>query len=184
MFKTANILSMLLLLVCLGLGDGAAIAAGADADAELVRLESAFLYQFTKFLEWEQPGEGDFVIVVVGRDRFIEALNGYAKQGKKFSGRSLRVVSASARASVARVDMLLIDTDSTPEITKALSDNRNCGCISVTTKAGQTKIGAAISFVRREDSTVGFTINPDAAVKNKVTIGSQLRNLAQSEGED
>lgn len=157
----------------------AACACAFAQDLSEHQVKAAFLYNFTKFVQWPAesfPGpQAPVNLCIAGR----EALGGGidALHGKPVQGRELRV-RRSVRAEDLKTCHVLFVPDSkeapAPELLRAA---RSSPVLTVGEADGFASSGGIVGFVLREER-VHFEINPDAAARANLAISSQLLRLA------
>jgi hypothetical protein len=143
-------------------------------------VKAAFLYNFTRFVEWPPESLGDadepFVIAVLGRDPFGPVLDGTVA-GKTVAGHRIEVRRA-ARVDDARDAQIVFvcasERASAPAILKALE---RPGVLIVGDSDGFADCGGTINFVLQE-RRVRFEINPASVEQARLKMSSQLLKLA------
>jgi uncharacterized protein DUF4154 len=143
-------------------------------------VKAAFLYNFTRFVEWPPESLRDtsepFVIAVLGRDPFGPVLDDTVA-GKTVAGHRIEVRRASRVEDVADAQMVFISASeraSAPAILKALD---RPGVLTVGDTDGFAGYGGTINFVLH-DRRVRFEINPASAEQAGLKMSSQLLKLA------
>lgn len=149
------------------------------------RVKAAYLFNFTKFVEWPSAAfdnESSFSICIAGRNPFGSALSS-TLMGETAAGfpLSARVVNAGAAAS-CHVLFVPRGVPAAPYLRRAAM----APVLTVGESPGFVKEGGAINFVL-EGGRVRFEINPQAAERAQLKISSRLLQLglgAGSQGED
>ncbi|HRI43186.1 MAG TPA: YfiR family protein [Fimbriimonadaceae bacterium] len=162
----------------------AAVLAGTRAEAQSVQNEydvkAAFIYNFTKYIEWPSsalPGNAPIVIGIVGRDPFGRSID-VLLQGKTVSGRSLRVSRLNwGDDEVMNCHVLFVSAGSFDPA--RLAKLRGRPILTVGESPGFTAKGGIINFVI-EGGRVRFDVNPDLANAAGIQISSKLLSLARS----
>jgi hypothetical protein len=142
-------------------------------------IKAAFLYNFTKFVQWppEALADGDAVVVaVLGEDPFGLALE-RAFQGKTVQDHPVVIRRFEQLADVKRCHVLFV---AAPEAGRIAAIVKLLGAQPVLT------VGEGDDFVRRggiiafgmEANKVRFEINLDAAERAGLKISSELAKLA------
>lgn len=162
----------------------ASLLGGAQAGAQAVQNEydvkAAFIYNFTKYIEWPPsalPGNTPIVIGIVGRDPFGRSIDELL-QGKSVSGRSLRVRRLNwGDDEITSCHVLFISSGSFDPV--RLAKLRGRPILTIGESPGFTAKGGIINFVI-EGGRVRFDVNPDLANSGGIQISSKLLSLARS----
>jgi hypothetical protein len=143
------------------------------------QVKAAFLYNFTKFVQWPAEAfatsQAPLVVCVPARDVPGVALESI--EGKQAQGRELRVRRVVRLDEARTCHVLFI-----PEALEAHSADwlravRLLPVLTVGESDGFAESGGVIGFVSREDR-VQFEINPEAAARANLRVSSQLLRLA------
>lgn len=173
------------LLGCVLLAAGAPLgaAAGAEVSREY-QIKAAFLFNFTKFVEWPPDHFADaqtpIVIGVAGRDPFGGALAATVA-GRAVDGRPIEIVPIASLADLPRVDLLFITATEDKRLIERLEPLNQMGVLTVGESPQFAAAGGAITFVLRDDK-VRFDINVAAIESSGLRISSKLLSLASSGG--
>jgi hypothetical protein len=142
-------------------------------------VKAAFLYNFTKFVDWppETLANGEpLIVAVVGEDPFGPALE-RAFQGKRVQEHALVIRRFDQLADVQRCHVLFV---------AASESGRLPALVKLLAAQAVLTVGEGDAFVRRggviafgmEDNKVRFQINLDAAEHAGLKISSELAKLA------
>jgi len=171
---------MLLLLAGLLLTDEQ-VAFSADAPvSKEYQLKAAFLYNFTKFVEWPShrfaQTNSPIVIGVLGRNPFGDELEKIVKD-RKVNGRDILVTNITASAGVKAVHMVFISAGEEELWRETLASLRNTAVLTVGESAVFARTGGMINFTLQADK-VRFEINQDPAETAGLKLSAQLLKLA------
>jgi hypothetical protein len=157
-------------------------AAGADARtpaADEWQIKSAFIYNFTKFVEWPEAALGGpaqpIVIGVLGDKPLAEQLAALVA-GRNVNGRSIEVKPVRT-ASEARTTQLLFVTAAAESRYAAMRDELADSPVLTVGETPSFSVTGAIGFVQ-EGEKLRFEINVDIAERSHLKISSQLQKLA------
>jgi len=164
----------------LGSAWGSARLAQADSGSlpESV-VKSAYLYQFTHFVEW--PGEAfdgseaPVVICVLGEDPFGPALDTLTK--KTSQNRRLVVQRFKRIQDLDACHVLFMSASEQPRTAQVLSTLALRHVLTVSDVEGFAQAGGVIEFVH-EENRIRFAVNVGAAKKAGLRISSKLLSLA------
>ena len=149
-------------------------AAAAEYDAK-----AAFLYNFTKFVEWPEAAFYDdlssFRLCVLGDDPFGDGLKMIAQQ--EVAGRKLALWRVSAMSDPSGCQILFVSRSERQRLPQILAAVRGAPVLTVADTAGFLEKGGIVNFVL-EGSRVRFEINQQAAEQSRLKISSKLLRLA------
>lgn len=149
------------------------------AAAPEYEVKAAFLYNFTKFVEWPPDvlaRNSSLNVCVLGEDPFGTVLN-RTVEGKRVHERPIRVARVVDVADVPRCQVLFISTSERRELTRLLPAISGLSILTVGEMASFAQEGGMIGFTA-EDHRVRFEINNEAAARAGLQISSQLLKLA------
>lgn len=170
-------LPLILIFLCTGL-QRSAIAQEGDRSVE-GKLEAAFLYQFTKFIEWPSTAlGGDFKVVVLG-DRELATLVTATMEGKSVGTAVIQTTYRESLAGLAKAPQILVlPQGSHPKILEDLKKLNPEGCLVVSFGAGMGVAGAHVNFYLQDDH-LKFEINKAAADLSHLIFSAQILRLGQ-----
>lgn len=169
-----------LLLLALA-GAGAGRAAESAGPAQEHQLKAAFLYNFTKFVDWPprrfaRP-ESPLIIAVLGKNPFADAVRELARD-RRVNGRPVHFRRLDTPEAAAReAHLVFIPAAEEARYAPALAALHAAGVLTVGESAGFAAAGGAITFVMQEDK-VRFVINLAAAQAAQLRVSAQLQKLA------
>lgn len=144
-------------------------------------VKAAFLYNFTKFVEWPAEKFADtnapIIIGVLGLNPCGEVLAETVKD-RKVNGRGIRVRQISTVAEVKELHLLFIT---------AVETNRFEGLEAALREGAVLGVGESETFLTRggtirfalEDDKVRFEVDLDSAGRAQLKISAQLLKLAR-----
>lgn len=159
----------------------AAVATGAGAQPSEDEVKAAFLYSFTKFVEWPErslgPADAPFAFCLLGESPLGEPLE-EAVLGKRVRGRPAVVRRTSELAELGECGLLFVgrsEAGRVPEIVAALRDRP---VLTVGDHQGFVGAGGMVELVLRE-RRVQFRIDQSAAARAGLTVSAKLLGLAE-----
>lgn len=166
----------LLLAICSLLMGGKAQAESTEAE-----LKAAFVYGFTKYVEWPaetlQASPESFELCLLGdRNAFFEALSDL--KGKSVNNRPLRVREVSHADNFKSCQILVLTDNEAGHFESVLRRLSGMPLLTVNGSSRFLQAGGVISLVS-EDNKMRFDINLAAAQKNKLVLSSNLLKLAR-----
>jgi hypothetical protein len=177
---TARLLVLLALTLLLPLGARASLILSQNSAKEY-EVKAAFLFNFLRFVDWPNDASGgDYVIGVVGRDPFGSALE-KTVQGKKVNGRGVVVKRLAWTGDLKKVHILFVPEGETSRGADELRSLRGSPVLVVGESPDFARSQGVVNFYLA-GNTIRFEINPDAAKKSRLTISSQLLQLAKITG--
>ena len=151
--------------------------AGAQVAAPEYDVKAAFLYNFTKFVEWPASAfsDGALRLCVMGDDPFGKTLQTVA--GEEVAGHKLIVLSTEKLSDPAGCQVLFISRSESERMPQILSSLRDVPVLTVGDTRGFLEKGGMINFTF-EGSKVRFEINQESAERAGIKISSKLLRLA------
>ncbi len=160
----------------------ALLLAGAGALAQGLseqQVKAAFLYNFTKFVQWPAEAfaapQSPLVLCIPGREPLAGGLD--SVQGNTVQGRELRIRRAIRPDEVKACHVLFVPEAQEAGANELLRASRTLPVLTVGEVEGFAQAGGIVGFVSRDDR-IQFEINPDAAARANLRISSQLLRLA------
>lgn len=141
---------------------------------------SAFLYNFTKFVEWPAERFGDAaepIVMGVFGESFIAEELAAVVDGRKVNGRSIVVMRVVTLAEVRRVHVVFVAAAQESRFATIRPAMLEAGVLTVGESAAFLAEGGAIRFVM-DGVRLRFEINISAAQRARLKISSQLQKLA------
>lgn len=162
------------------LGTNAALHSQPPASKEY-QLKAAFLYNFTKFVEWPAPtwleSKSPIVLGVFGGNPFGASLE-QAVQGRSVNGRPLIVRTVTSVAEARSTHLLFVAAGvSDQDLRELQTAVAGLPVLTVGETTSFAKLGGMITFVLQEDK-IRFEINVGSAQRAGLKISSQLQKLA------
>lgn len=157
------------------------------AQADITReqaLKAAFLYNFTKFVEWPPerfPDPQSPIVIALFKEGPVKAELERITQGRKVGGRPIAVKLVQSAAQAASAHVLFIGNDEEGLLSKDQIENLHRGGV-LTVGASQdfAALGWLITFVLEGDK-MRFQINLYAAEHANLKISAQLLKLATTD---
>jgi hypothetical protein len=82
---------------------------GANASAQLAKSQAAYIYNFTRFIEWPaSAGSGDFVIGVLGKNTEIAKELNASSTGRNVGGKSVKIVEFANADEIQSCQILFV----------------------------------------------------------------------------
>jgi uncharacterized protein DUF4154 len=143
-------------------------------------IKAAFLYNFTKFVEWPPAAFPDahspLKICVLGEDPFGKTLRALMDEG--VGGRPVSLLRLDSLNNPAACHVLFISRSEKDRLPDVLESLRDVPVLTVGDTKGFLDQGGIIDFVL-EGAKVRFEINQEAAERVGIRISSKLLALAR-----
>jgi hypothetical protein len=153
----------------------------AKASTEDAPLRSAFIFQFTKYIEWPTNSE-QFLIDVIGDQELFEAIKSNTS-GKKVGESTITVRFTNSEnfssSQFLKSQIVILPTGSTKEIRSNLASLKKLSVLTISYGDGMAADGSIINFIM-SDNHLRFEINQQAAENKKIKIRSQLLRLGKA----
>lgn len=144
------------------------------------QIKAAFLYNFTRFVEWPEHAFGNradpIVIGVLGDESIVTDLRALVA-GRKVNGRSIAVRSVATADEAADAQVLFVATGATLPIAELAAALAHRPVLTVGEAPGFADAGGAIQLVE-QSGKLRFEINMAAAGRANVKVSSELQKLA------
>lgn len=182
--RTSRIVTVTLLLFAFAasvLSCATAAAGQSDDRPGEYDVKAAFLFNFTKFVEWPDSAFDDaqapIVIAIIGDDPFGDSLAGIIA-GQKVQGRSIVVRERHFGEDLRHCQVLFISASERKRSAEILANVHDASVLTVSDIDGFAEAGGAIEFVLQE-KRVRFVVNLDAAKQSKLHVSAKLLALAR-----
>jgi hypothetical protein len=148
-----------------------------QVSAQKEKLQTAFIYQFTKLIEWcPSYKSGDFVIGVLGSSSISSELA--SLKGKMVASQSIVIKTLSSVSEIDKCQIVFLPSAKSGQLNSVNSKIGSACTLVITEKPGLGNEGASINFVE-EGGKIGFEINKTAFSKHSLIINSKLLTLAK-----
>ncbi len=166
-------LSRLLFLVMVGLSGTAAMAQEQEREANL---KAVFIYNFTKYIEWDNTNDdNEFIIGVIGTSAVSTSLIEIAK-ANMVNNKPIVIRHFDKPEDIEYCHILFIPQH-LPYPLHSILDRVNKEVLTVSEEPGSAKAGTAFNFVIVNDK-LKFEANLKAIYSAGLKAGSQLLKLA------
>lgn len=145
--------------------------------AQKEQIESGYIYQFTKYVNWpDSYRSGNFIIGVLGGGAIVNHLNGLASS-KKVLNQNIKIKTFPSAGSITKCNILFIPAAYSGQFMAAKGAIGSGSTLIITENPGMAQQGAAINFVQKGGKVL-FEINQGAFSSHGLGISTQLVNLA------
>jgi len=142
-------------------------------------LKAAYLYQFLRFVQWDNNFEEKisdaYYITILGDEELVSYFDPILK--KKVLGRNLVVKSVKSIKDVELSHILYISSESFLNDGKIPESIKNSGMLLVGETVNFSERNGIIGFYKK-DGRIKFSINNGIAKESKIKISSKLLVLA------
>ena len=148
-------------------------------DAEEYQIKAAYLYQFTRFVEWPASSfkspEADFELCVIGVDRFGVALSQLTQ--KSYNDHNIVLHFLKLADQVRDCQIIYISSSEVNHEAAILAKVVNAPVLTVSSLPGFVEHGGIIGFIY-SDNHIRFTINRGACEHHDLVCGAKLLEVA------
>jgi len=158
----------------------ASAANAAGPSAQEAQIMAAFLYNFTKFVEWPADrfsNAAEPIVLGVFGESFITEELAAVVDGRKVNGRRIVVRRVVTLAEVRQVHVVFVAATQESRFATMRPAMLEAGVLTVGESAAFLDEGGAIRFVLDRER-LRFEINMSAAQRAHLKISSQLQKLA------
>lgn len=144
-------------------------------------IKAAFLYNFTKFVDWPagafDTASGAFRVCVLADDAFVRQLDATLR-GETVRGRPIELASADAVGTGRRCHLVFFAGSRTEPSSRLLPSLRRTAVLTVGESPRFLEQGGAIAFIR-ENNRVRFDVNMLAIEEAGLSVSSKLLRVAR-----
>ena len=154
--------------------------AAAQGKPDEYQIRAAFLYNFTKFVEWPPDGLGassPFVIGILGEDPFGAVLDDIVRD-KSWNGHRIVLKRLSAGGNFHGCQILYISNSERTEVPRILASLKGERVLTVGEFDRFLRQGGSVAF-EIENDLVKIAINLRAAEANGMKLSSRLLAVAR-----
>ena len=159
---------------------GQVAAATADTVSREYQVKAAFLYNFTKFVEWPSQHfaneDRPLVIGVLGRNPFGGELE-QITWGRRVNGREITIAFIDTAAAAAAADLVFVCAGEESRFEAMSTALRQAQVLTIGESPRFADAGGMITFLREADK-IRFAVNRDSAERAGLKISAQLLKLA------
>ena len=160
-------------------------ASGADGDELLPALKVAYVYNFTRFIEWPAAApDRPFVIGVIGDPAMEGHLRLLEREGKRVGGRPVAIRGFARPEDLEPTDILFVGGAAEPWLDTIMRRTAGKPTLLVGDTPGFAGRGVAIELFRKRDvfgksERLRFRIAPAALKDRGLTVSAQLYDVAE-----
>lgn len=148
-----------------------------NAQGQYRRLQSIFIYNFTKQIKWpEESKKANFVIGVLGNSPLEAELRDMGRR-KRIDQRPIRIEQYEAVSDIGTPNILFIPESKTSALPAVNRELNGAHTLTISEKAGAAQKGCIINFVL-DNNRLKFELNTSLAKKHGLEITSYLKSLA------
>ena len=138
-------------------------------------LKAAFIYNFTKYIDWNSGNAEEFTIGIIGNSSIYEPLNEIAST-KMAGNKKIVIRRFNTPDEITDCNILFIPSDNPYSIFSILSHTTK-GMLTISETPGYAKMGTCINFVVNKDK-LKFEANVKSIFDAGLKASSQLLKLA------
>jgi len=160
-------------------------AEAAVGDERLAELAVAYIYNFTRFIEWPRaPAGRPFVIGVIGDPAMEQALRVLEADGKRVAGRRIEVRGYGRPDAIGSCEMLFVGAGAGAQLDAIVRKTAGKPTVLIGDTPGYVGRGAAIELFRKPDifrktERLRFRIDPEALQGRGLVVSAQLYDVAE-----
>ncbi|MBS1556052.1 MAG: YfiR family protein [Bacteroidetes bacterium] len=137
---------------------------------------SMMVFNFSKYVQWPDNGNGEFVIGVVGNEEIYKTLSTWYS-GKPKGAKKFVIKSFKNAAEVQDCQILFIDKSKSGEFETANAKVKGKGTLVITDRNGLGAKGSCINF-KTVDDKLKFELNQAAIETSNLKVSSALTSMA------
>ncbi len=181
--RGGRLLAAALLVLCTLL---APAVPGADGDELLPALKVAYVYNFTRFIQWPAAApDRPFVIGVIGDPAMAGHLRALEREGKRVDGRPIAIRDFARPEDLeSPIDILFVGSGAAEWLDAIRGRTAGKPTLLVGDTPGFAGRGVAIELFRKPDifgksERLRFRIDPAALKDRGLTVSAQLYDVAE-----
>ncbi|MFC1650877.1 YfiR family protein [Candidatus Latescibacterota bacterium] len=141
------------------------------------RVKSVFIYNFTRYIQWENENEAEpFIIAVLGESPIIEFLMDMALK-KKVGDRKIEILLFKDISEIQASNILFIPHSQSDKVKQILEKTTSTNTLTVSETEGLANKGIIVNFKLIEEN-IKFELNTVAAERAELKVGSPLKKIA------
>jgi hypothetical protein len=153
-----------------------AAVVNAQTGVQEADLKGAFIYNFTKYIDWNQYDDGDtFIIGVIGSSSVVRSLKEIAETNT-VNSKKIEIRFFDNPGEIEFCNILFIPENIHFPLSLILS-KINKGMLTISEERGFASEGTAFNFVRK-NGKLKFEVNLKSLSKADIKASSQLLKLA------
>jgi hypothetical protein len=141
-------------------------------------VKAAFIYNFTKFIEWPKNDFDAFNICILGEDPFGPSIDQLVK-GKVANGKALQIRRLKDASEAKQCQIVYVRAEEKGKATQLVEAVRKTPVLTVGEQSNFGKIGGLV-YLTMTDERVAFGINAAAADAAGLKVSAKLLSLAKS----
>jgi hypothetical protein len=146
--------------------------------ADEYAVKAAFIYNFTKFIEWPgAAGTSPFSICILGDDPFEAAIERQTK-GKTANGRPFQVRRLRDAAEAKQCQIVFVRETEMSKVAKLIDATKGTPVLTVGESGDFARLGGMI-FLSRENNHVSVVVHKAATDNAGFKISANLMTLAK-----
>jgi hypothetical protein len=154
-----------------------ASCAGAAETGREYAVKAAFLYNFIRFITWNNDDTALISICAFGNPELLRDLK--SVDGRIVNEKKIHVFLESSSAINNVCNIVFISRHDPPDYRKMLQKNSETkGILTISDIEGFAEMGGIIEMFTTEENMIRFKINIKAAARNNLKISSELLKLA------
>ena len=183
--RVPRLFAGLLLPIALALGPAPCAPADQAQDGHANALKVAYLYNFTRFIQWPEVALGKtFVIAVIGDPALAADLEVLEGSDKRVQGRPIEVQVLDRADRLGDSQMLFIGAAALSDLRRIVAQTRGRPVLSVGDGRGLAEHGVAIGLFLKPDilgtgSRLRFEINRRVIEGSGLKVSAQLYDVAE-----
>lgn len=157
------------------------VAAAQSSEPNEYAVKAAFLFNFTKFVEWPDASfsspQAPILLGIIGDDPFGDSLTTIVA-GQKVEGRDIVIQKHRYGDDLRHCHILFVSASERSHVAQILASVQLAGVMTVSDLDGFAEAGGLMQFVIQENR-VRFLVNLDAAKQSKLRVSAKLLALAR-----
>lgn len=152
---------------------------GANASAQLAKSQAAYIYNFTRFIEWPaSAGSGDFVIGVLGKNTEIARELNASSAGRNVGGKSVKIVEFANVDEIQSCQILFVPDMKSSLLAKVEQKYGSQPMMVISEEQDWNPSESTINLMVI-DSKLAFHVNQKSAGNKQLKLSDKLIALSK-----
>ncbi len=146
-----------------------------SAFSQVSMFKALYIFNFTKYVNWQDNIVDDFVICILGQSDITDNLIRISKT-RKVNNKTLVVKDVNANGNLPKCDIIFVSRGSSNEIDKVSSYYKDSNTLIITEKNNSIAKGSCINMINT-NGKIEFEISKNNCVLHHLIISEKLYAL-------
>ena len=153
------------------------VPAGTGQSVEEYEVKAAFIYNFTRFVEWPASESSSFAICILGDDPFQTTIDKLTN-GKLVGNRPVQIRRLKDGVEARQCQIVFVSASERAKATRLVESVRGTPVLTVGESTDFLRMGGMF-YLSTADNHVSVVINPVATEAARLKVSAKLMTLAK-----